>query len=60
LADFQGGNFSISNPGVFGSMFGTPVINYPQSSVFNMNSIFDRVVTIDHKPAICPVCGQFL
>jgi 2-oxoglutarate dehydrogenase E2 component (dihydrolipoamide succinyltransferase) len=55
MADLQGGNFSISNPGIFGSMFGTPVINYQQSAVFNMNTIYDRVVAIGGKPEIRPV-----
>lgn len=55
MADLEGGNFSISNPGIFGSMFGTPVINYRQSAVFNMNTIYDRVVAVDGKPAIRPV-----
>ncbi|KAM0272170.1 hypothetical protein ACHAQH_008848 [Verticillium albo-atrum] len=44
MGDLEGGNFSISNPGIFGSMFGRPLVNYPQAAVFNMNSIKDRVV----------------
>lgn len=55
MADLQGGNFSISNPGIFGSMFGTPLINYPQAAVFNMNSIKDDVVAIDGRVEIRPV-----
>lgn len=55
MNDLEGGNFSISNPGIFGSMFGTPVINYPQAAVFNMNGIQDRVVAIDGKAEIRPV-----
>ncbi|KAF7562537.1 hypothetical protein G7046_g1584 [Stylonectria norvegica] len=52
LPDLEGGNFSISNPGIFGSMFGTPLINYPQAAVFNMNSIHQRVVAINGKAGI--------
>lgn len=38
-------------------MFGTPVINYPQSAVFNMNSIKDDVVVVDGEIVIRPVSG---
>ncbi len=55
LDDLNGGNFTISNPGIFGSMFGTPLINYPQSAVFNMNSIRDEAVVVDGKIEIRPV-----
>ncbi|KAJ4253779.1 hypothetical protein NW762_010173 [Fusarium torreyae] len=55
MDDLEGGNFSISNPGILGSMFGTPLINYPQAAVFNMNGIRDRVVAIDGKAKIRPV-----
>jgi 2-oxoglutarate dehydrogenase E2 component (dihydrolipoamide succinyltransferase) len=55
MADLEGGNFTISNPGIFGSLFGTPLINLPQAAVFNMNSIKDSVVAIDGKVEIRPV-----
>ncbi|EXF84026.1 dihydrolipoyllysine-residue succinyltransferase [Colletotrichum fioriniae PJ7] len=55
MPDLEGGNFSISNPGIFGSMFGTPVINYPQAAIFNMNGIKERVVVIDGKLEIRPM-----
>ncbi|KAK2043688.1 2-oxoacid dehydrogenase acyltransferase [Colletotrichum somersetense] len=55
MADLEGGNFSISNPGIFGSMFGTPVINYPQAAVFNMNGIKNRPVVVDGKLEIRPM-----
>lgn len=55
LADLEGGNFSISNPGIFGSMFGTPLINYPQAAVFNINSIKDDVVAVNGEAKIRPV-----
>ncbi|KAJ0137787.1 hypothetical protein HZ326_19253 [Fusarium oxysporum f. sp. albedinis] len=55
MDDLTGGNFSISNPGIFNSLFGTPVINYPQAAVFNMNTIKDRVIAVDGKPEIRPM-----
>ncbi|KAJ4344085.1 hypothetical protein N0V95_006377 [Ascochyta clinopodiicola] len=55
MKDIAGGNFTISNPGIFGSLFGTPVINYPQSAVFNMNSIRDEPVVINDQIVVRPV-----
>ncbi|KAF4970168.1 hypothetical protein FSARC_2765 [Fusarium sarcochroum] len=55
MEDLEGGSFSISNPGIFGSMFGTPVINYPQSAVFNMNGIQQRVVAVNGEAEIRPM-----
>lgn len=55
MEDLEGGNYSISNPGIFGSMFGTPVINYPQSAVFNMNGIQQRVMAINGQVEIRPM-----
>ena len=52
IEDMDGGTFSISNGGVFGSMFGTPIINPPQSAILGMHAIFDRPVAIKGK-----VCG---
>ncbi|PSN65689.1 hypothetical protein BS50DRAFT_525419 [Corynespora cassiicola Philippines] len=49
MDDIKGGSLTISNPGVFGSVFGTPVINHPQSAVFNMNSIRKEPVVIDGR-----------
>lgn len=55
MEDMEGGSFSISNPGIFGSMFGTPVINYPQAAVFNMNGIRQEVVAVNGEAVIRPV-----
>lgn len=55
LEDLEGGNFSISNPGIFGSMFGTPLINYPQAAVFNMNGIQQRVMAVNGQAEIRPM-----
>ncbi|XP_040016448.2 dihydrolipoyllysine-residue succinyltransferase component of 2-oxoglutarate dehydrogenase complex, mitochondrial isoform X2 [Gasterosteus aculeatus] len=55
VEDMDGGTFTISNGGVFGSMFGTPIINPPQSAILGMHGIFDRPVAIDGKVEIRPM-----
>lgn len=55
IEDMDGGTFTISNGGVFGSMFGTPIINPPQSAILGMHGIFDRPVAVGGK-----VCLEFL
>ncbi|XP_014066376.1 dihydrolipoyllysine-residue succinyltransferase component of 2-oxoglutarate dehydrogenase complex, mitochondrial isoform X1 [Salmo salar] len=49
VEDMDGGTFTISNGGVFGSMFGTPIINPPQSAILGMHGIFERPVAIGGK-----------
>jgi 2-oxoglutarate dehydrogenase E2 component (dihydrolipoamide succinyltransferase) len=49
IEDMDGGTFTISNGGVFGSMFGTPIINPPQSAILGMHGVFDRPVAINGK-----------
>lgn len=49
VEDMDGGTFTISNGGVFGSLFGTPIINPPQSAILGMHGIFDRPVAISGK-----------
>ena len=44
IEDMQGGTFTISNGGVFGSLFGTPIINLPQSAILGMHGVVDRPV----------------
>ena len=44
-----GGTFTISNGGVFGSLYGTPIINPPQSAILGMHAIKDRPVAINSK-----------
>jgi 2-oxoglutarate dehydrogenase E2 component (dihydrolipoamide succinyltransferase) len=44
-----GGTFTISNGGVFGSLFGTPIINPPQSAILGMHGVFDRPVVVNGK-----------
>ncbi|XP_069772210.1 dihydrolipoyllysine-residue succinyltransferase component of 2-oxoglutarate dehydrogenase complex, mitochondrial isoform X2 [Narcine bancroftii] len=46
IEDMDGGTFTISNGGVFGSLFGTPIINPPQSAILGMHGIFDRPVAV--------------
>ena len=48
----DGGTFTISNGGVFGSMFGTPIINPPQSAILGMHAIIDRPVVIKGKVSL--------
>lgn len=55
VEDMDGGTFTISNGGVFGSLFGTPIINPPQSAILGMHGIFERPVAINGKVRImCP------
>lgn len=44
LEDMQGGTFTISNGGTFGSLMGTPIINPPQSAILGMHAIVNRPV----------------
>lgn len=44
-----GGTFTISNGGVFGSLFGTPIINTPQSAILGMHATKERAVVINGK-----------
>lgn len=55
VEDMDGGTFTISNGGVFGSMFGTPIINPPQSAILGMHGIFDRPVAINGEVQIRPM-----
>jgi len=55
VEDMEGGTFTISNGGVFGSLFGTPIINPPQSAILGMHGTFDRPVAINGKVEIRPM-----
>ncbi|KAJ7754595.1 dihydrolipoamide succinyltransferase [Mycena metata] len=55
LEDMAGGTFTISNGGVFGSLYGTPIINLPQSAVLGMHSIKDKPVVVDGQIVIRPI-----
>jgi len=49
IEDLQGGTFTISNGGVYGSMLSTPILNPPQSGVLGMHNIVERPVVIDNQ-----------
>jgi 2-oxoglutarate dehydrogenase E2 component (dihydrolipoamide succinyltransferase) len=55
IADMEGGTFTITNGGVFGSMMSTPIINPPQSAILGMHNIVDRPVAINGKVEIRPM-----
>uniref|UniRef100_A0A7S3IEW3 dihydrolipoyllysine-residue succinyltransferase n=1 Tax=Strombidium inclinatum TaxID=197538 RepID=A0A7S3IEW3_9SPIT len=55
LEDMTGGNFTISNGGVFGSMMGTPIINPPQSAILGMHATKNRPVVVGNKIEARPI-----
>ena len=55
LEDLQGGTFTISNGGVFGSLMSTPVLNPPQTAILGMHKIQDRPVVEDGKIVVRPM-----
>jgi 2-oxoglutarate dehydrogenase E2 component (dihydrolipoamide succinyltransferase) len=55
LEDMAGGTFTISNGGVFGSLYGTPIINLPQAAVFGMHAIKDKPVVVNGEIVIRPI-----
>jgi 2-oxoglutarate dehydrogenase E2 component (dihydrolipoamide succinyltransferase) len=55
LEELQGGTFSITNGGVFGSLMSTPILNSPQSGILGMHKIQPRPVAIDDKVEIRPM-----
>jgi len=54
--EVQGGTFTITNPGIFGALYGMPLINQPQVAILGVGSIEKRAVVIDDAIAIRPVC----
>ena len=55
IEDLQGGTFTISNGGVYGSMLSTPILNLPQSGVLGMHNIVDRPTVVDGEIMIRPI-----
>ncbi|KAL1639429.1 2-oxoglutarate dehydrogenase complex E2 component [Diplodia intermedia] len=55
IEDMAGGSFTISNGGVFGSLYGTPVINLPQTAVLGLHAIKERPVAVNGKVEIRPM-----
>ena len=55
IEEMQGGTFTISNGGVFGSLLSTPILNAPQTAILGMHSIQDRPVAINGEVVIRPM-----
>ena len=55
LEDLQGGTFTITNGGVYGSLFATPILNPPQSGILGMHKIMPRPVAMDGKVEVRPM-----
>ncbi|NDV61159.1 2-oxoglutarate dehydrogenase complex dihydrolipoyllysine-residue succinyltransferase [Puniceicoccales bacterium CK1056] len=55
IEDLQGGVFTITNGGIFGSMLSTPILNAPQSAILGMHTIQDRPVALDGEVVIRPI-----
>lgn len=55
LADLEGGVFTISNGGIYGSMLSTPIINYPQPAILGLHNITQRPVAVDGEVVIRPM-----
>jgi 2-oxoglutarate dehydrogenase E2 component (dihydrolipoamide succinyltransferase) len=55
LPDFEGGCFTITNGGIFGSMLSTPIINAPQSAILGLHAINDRPVAVNGQVVIRPM-----
>ncbi|HZL72177.1 MAG TPA: dihydrolipoamide acetyltransferase family protein, partial [Planctomycetota bacterium] len=54
--DIQGGTFTITNPGIYGGLFGTPIINQPQVAILGIGGIEKRAVVIGDAIAVRPMC----
>jgi 2-oxoglutarate dehydrogenase E2 component (dihydrolipoamide succinyltransferase) len=55
IEDLQGGTFTITNGGVYGSLFATPILNPPQSGILGMHKIMPRPVAVDGKAEVRPM-----
>jgi 2-oxoglutarate dehydrogenase E2 component (dihydrolipoamide succinyltransferase) len=55
IEDLQGGTFTVSNGGVYGSMLSTPILNLPQSGVLGMHNIVERPIAVDGEIKIRPI-----
>src|SRR5829696_8854238 len=55
MEEMQGGTFTITNGGVFGSLMSTPIINIPQSAILGMHKIQDRPIVIDGQVVVRPM-----
>lgn len=55
MSDLEGGVFTISNGGIYGSMLSTPIINYPQPAILGLHNITERAVVVNHEIVIRPM-----
>ena len=55
MEEMQGGTFTITNGGVFGSLMSTPIINIPQSAILGMHKIQERPVVINGQVVVRPM-----
>ncbi len=55
IEDLQGGTFTITNGGIYGSMLSTPILNPPQSGVLGMHNIIERPIAKEKNIVICPM-----
>merc|ERR1712127_162410 len=55
IDEMQGGTFTITNGGVFGSMLSTPIINPPQSAILGMHNIVERPIAVNGKVEVHPI-----
>lgn len=60
LADFEGGTFTVTNSGVFGSLFFTPIINYPQCAILGVGKLIEQPVVRDGEIVIAPMMNLCL
>jgi 2-oxoglutarate dehydrogenase E2 component (dihydrolipoamide succinyltransferase) len=54
--EVQGGTFTITNPGIFGALYGLPIISQPQVAILGVGTVEKRVVVVDDMIAIRPMC----
>lgn len=55
IAELEGGTFSITNGGVFGSLLATPLLNYPQTAILGMHTIQNRPIALNNEIVIRPM-----
>ena len=55
MNDLEGGVFTISNGGIYGSMLSTPIINYPQPAILGLHNITERAVVVNGEIVIRPM-----
>ena len=58
--EVQAGTFTITNPGIFGALFGLPIISQPQVAILGVGSVDKRVVVVDDMIAVRPMCYMTL